>query len=150
MAANIFKEILDQFERERKSAEHLLYVSLKYTKTSEVILNLLIRWEAMIDRGIELLIQKAKKKKSDIPTAPKARELLVRKLYKDKIVLDIMDLYAIFRRIYTTEKIREFEFRKNLAVRVTIDNKETVINLEKLHEWDALLREFYFYIRKMV
>ena len=44
---------MDRIIKEKISADHLLYVSLKYTKTSEVILNLILRWTIMIEYSFE-------------------------------------------------------------------------------------------------
>ena len=49
--------------KEKISADHLLYVSLKYTKTCDVIINLLSRWKNMIEKGMDRLVEKAKKAK---------------------------------------------------------------------------------------
>ncbi len=143
--------MLNEIEKEKKIAQHLFYVSLKYTKTGDVILNLITRWEKMIDNCIELLLRKAKRSKKIkvIPTAPKAREIIVREIYKDELVSKVMDLYALFRRIPNLEIIREHEFRKNIAVRIINSGKETVINMDKLKEWNALLEDFIKYIRHM-
>jgi len=132
-------------------AEHLFYVSLKYTKTGDVILNLINRWERMVDRAIELLLRRAKKLKSirEIPVAPKAREMAVRDAYKDELVQRVMDMYAFFRRLSTLEKIREHEFRKNVAVRVINSGRDIEINMEKLKEWNETLNDFLTYVRHM-
>ena len=66
---------MDTIIKEKISADHLLYVSLKYTKTCDVIINLLLRWHAMIDLAFERLIDKAKKMKKwkPVPDAPRAK-----------------------------------------------------------------------------
>ena len=43
---------MEEIIQEKISADHLLYVSLKYTKTCDVIINLLLRWRKMIDTSI--------------------------------------------------------------------------------------------------
>ncbi|KKL97302.1 hypothetical protein LCGC14_1835810, partial [marine sediment metagenome] len=54
---------MEDIIKEKISADHLLYVSLKYTKTCDVIINLIIRWRTMIDRVIDEILKHAKKKK---------------------------------------------------------------------------------------
>lgn len=133
----------NEIEQEKKRAQHLFYVSLKYTKTGDVILNLIERWEKIIDLCMEILLKKAKKAKKikEIPVAPKARELAVRGIYdkKDEVMTKIMNLYSFFRKMKTLEKVREHEFRKNVAVRVIEEGRETVINMDKLKEYDDLV-----------
>jgi len=143
------KEMLNKIEREKKMAEHLFYVSLKYTKTGDVILNLINVWEKMIDLCMEILLKKAKKKKSvrEIPIAPKARELAVRDSYKDELVTEVMDIYAFFRKLPNLEKINENEFRKNITVRVINVGHEVDINMDKLKEWNETLNNFVNFVR---
>lgn len=140
--------MLNEMERERKIAQHLFYVSLKYTKTGDVILNLLIRWEKVIDKGIEIMLKKAKKQKkiSEIPVAPRAKELAVRSAYKEELVNKVMDLYNLFRKIPTLEKVCEHEFRKNVTVKIITQGYEMDINIDKLKEWNELIEKFILYI----
>lgn len=143
------KNLLKEIKREQKMAEHLFYVSLKYTKSSDVILNLIQKWEKIMELCIELLLKKAKKKKqiSTIPSAPKAKELLVRQIYKE--LEEPLNLYALFRKIPNLEKIREHEFRKNVAIRVIDQGKEIEINMEKLKKWYELFNETIKFCEKV-
>src|SRR3990167_9284381 len=107
---------MDKVIKEKISADHLLYVSLKYTKTSEVIMNLILRWTIMMEYGLDAMLKHAKKKKKikSIPDSPKPRLDLIRETFKkDKIVIETLDLYEMFRRIETLKKESEGEFRKN-------------------------------------
>ncbi|MEM1535921.1 MAG: hypothetical protein QXQ82_01910 [Candidatus Pacearchaeota archaeon] len=143
------KNLLKEIKREQKMAEHLFYVSLKYTKSSDVILNLIQKWEKIMELCIELLLKKAKKKKqiSVIPSAPKAKELLVRQIYKE--LEEPLNLYALFRKMPNLEKIREHEFRKNVAIRVIDQGKEIEINMEKLKKWYELFNETIKFCEKV-
>jgi len=143
--------MFNEIEREKSIAEHLFYVSLKYTKTTDVILNLINRWVMMIDLSIEHILKNAKKAKKikEIPEAPKARELLVRKISKDSIILEVMDMYSFFRKLPDLDKIREYEFRKNVALRVVSGNKETKIDMDKLKEWNEKISDFLSAIKKV-
>jgi hypothetical protein len=89
----------------------------------------------MINRGMEFLMLVAKKKKKikSIPSAPKARELVIRDVYKKgKIVMEVMEVYSLFRKIPEIEKVREHEFRKNVSLVINIAGKEIRINMDKL------------------
>ena len=54
--------VMQEIEKEMRAAQHLLYVSLKYTKTGDVILNLMHRWRLMIEHSVDMMLEKAKKK----------------------------------------------------------------------------------------
>ena len=75
---------MEDIIQEKISADHLLYVSLKYTKTCDVILNLILRWRRMIETSIDELLKHAKKKKkiSAIPLNPAKKIEGIRKLFK--------------------------------------------------------------------
>ena len=140
---------MQKIEKEMKSAQHLLYVSMKYTKTCDVILNLIHRWQQMIEIAMEMMLEKAKKKKTikEIPYAPKPKiDLALQVFRKEPIVVDTINLYSFFRKIPSLEQFREHEFRKNVALRV-IDGKEVVIDIEKMKEWQALLENFIKFVR---
>ncbi|MFH1803131.1 MAG: hypothetical protein ABH864_06830 [archaeon] len=136
--------------KEKISADHLLYVSLKYTKTCDVIINLLTRWKNMIDRGMDRLVAKAKKDKKwkPIPDAPRAKLIQLKRIYaKISDITETLELYELFRDIDKLEKIRESEFRKGVNLKVTYKDKQIDINLLQLKEYAATLERFISYIK---
>jgi len=139
-------------EKEMSAAQHLLYVSLKYTKTGDVILNLIQRWKLMIDASMDSLLKQAKKKKKvkKVPETPiEKMNLLLKVFKKEKVILDTLKLYMFFRRIYTLELVKEHEFRKNVTLRV-LDREEIAIDMEKLKEWSILLEDFIKFVRTYI
>jgi len=131
--------------QEKISADHLLYVSLKYTKTCDVIMNLILRWRKMIETAIDSILKHAKKKKkiSFLPTNPIKKIDAVKKLFrKDKEILQTIEMYEMFRKIEELRKERIGEFRKNVCLKVYYQGKEININLEKLKEYAGNLENF--------
>ena len=136
--------------KEKISADHLLYVSLKYTKTCDVIVNLLSRWKIMSDLGMDRLVEKAKKDKKwkPVPDAPRAKLVQLKKLYiKEPIIIETLKLYELFRDINTLKTIRECEFRKGVNLKVQYKEEEIDINLLKLKEYANTLERFISYIK---
>jgi hypothetical protein len=74
---------MDAIIKEKISADHLLYVSLKYTKTCDVIINLLLRWKIMIEMAMDVLVERVKKEKKwkPVPDAPRAKLIQLKKVY---------------------------------------------------------------------
>ncbi len=140
---------LERIMKEKTSADHLLYVSLKYTKTCDVMLNLIERWKSMIDLCVDALLERLKKKKkiTSIPSAPKMKIITLRSAFKkEEIVIKTLDIYEFFKKIPGLEKTRESEFRKHVCLTV-IDNKETRIDMDKLKEYSEIIEEFVRFIR---
>jgi hypothetical protein len=108
---------MEDIIQEKISADHLLYVSLKYTKTCDVILNLILRWRKMIET--------------------------IKKLFKkDKNFLEVIKLYEMFRKIEDLRTERSGEFRKNVNFKIYYQGEEINVNLEKLKEYADMLEKF--------
>ena len=139
------KESLHEARNELKRVDHQIYVSLKYTKTCDVIMNLTIRWRKMIETGIDGILERAKKKKkiSSVPLNPIGKIEAARKLFKkDKDFLEVIELYEMFRKIEELKKERIGEFRKNVTLRIFYRGEEININLEMLKIYADMLEKF--------
>jgi len=122
---------MEEIIQEKISADHLLYVSLKYTKTCDVIMNLILRWRKMIEISINKILKHAKKKKkiSAVPLNPVGKIEVARELFKkDEDFLEVIDMYKMFR--------------KNVTLRVFYRGEEININLEKLKIYADKLEKF--------
>ena len=136
---------MERVIKEKISADHLLYVSLKYTKTCDVIINLIHRWKIMIEYSMDILVEKAKKQKKwkPVPDAPRAKLIQLKKIYaEDELIFKVLDLYELFRDLEQLEKVREHEFRKGVNLRVVYKGEAINIDLDKLAEYAALLERF--------
>ena len=136
---------MEEIIQEKISADHLLYVSLKYTKTCDVIMNLILRWKRMIETAIDRILEHAKKRKKipSISTNPLGKIEQIRKLFKkDANFLEVIKLYEMFRKIRELRVERIGEFRKNVTLRVFYQGKEININLEQLKEYADMLEKF--------
>lgn len=138
-------EILEQIIKEKISADHLLYVSLKYTKTCDVMINLLKRWKIMIDHCIDGLLTKAKKKKKlkKVPSAPKQKVDSMKQVFKkNPEVIETIEIYEMFKLIDALQKTKESEFRKGVCLRVMYKGEEIPVDLDKLKEYSEILEKF--------
>jgi hypothetical protein len=144
---------MEDIIQEKISADHLLYVSLKYTKTCDVIMNLLLRWRKMIETSLEKILEHAKKKKkiSSIPSNPVGQIKEIRTLFKnDKEFLQVIDLYEMFRKLKELRTERIGEFRKNVALKIFYQGKEIDVNLEKLKDYADLLEKFISKVKQFL
>jgi hypothetical protein len=144
---------MEDIIQEKISADHLLYVSLKYTKTCDVIMNLILRWKRMIETSIEKILEHAKKKKkiASVSTNPIGMIEQIRVLFKkDKEFLEVIDLYEMFRKIKELKTERIGEFRKNVTLKVFYQGKEIDVNLEKLKEYAELLEKFISKVKQFL
>ena len=143
-------EILEKIIKEKISADHLMYVSLKYTKTCDVMINLIRRWKIMIDYALDGLLDKAKKKKliKKIPTAPKIKIDVSKEIFKKSPeVLKAIEIYEMFKLIDILNKTKENEFRKGVCLKVFYKGEEIKVDLEKLKEFSEILERFINYLK---
>ena len=144
---------MEKIIQEKISADHLLYVSMKYTKTCDVMLNLIARWKSMIEASIERMLGVAKKKKliKSIPAAPRPQIDLMKELYKkNPEVLKAVELYEFFKRLENEEKMRENEFRKNVALKILDRGEWITIDMEKLKEYSIILERFISQVKQIL
>jgi len=136
---------MENIIQEKISADHLLYVSLKYTKTCDVIRNLLLRWRKMIETSIDSILKHAKKKKkiSSVPTNPVKKIEAMKKLFKkDENIMKSIEFYEMLRKIEELRQERIGEFRKNVCLKIMYRGDEINVNLEQLKIYADMLEKF--------
>ena len=142
--------MIEEIIKEKTSADHLMYVSLKYTKTCDVILNLLARWKSLIELSFDAILEDGVEngKISMMPTNPKQRIEFVRKYFKKSVVVqDVIPLYVFFKRVPDLKKTREGEFRKNVNLKVFEASRVTEINMDKLGEYYEIVEKFILEVK---
>ncbi len=145
--------LMEDIIQEKISADHLLYVSLKYTKTCDVMVNLILRWRRLIEMSIETILKHAKKLKKipSIPGSPLGKIESMRKVFKnDKEIQNILDMYEMFRKIEDLRKERIGEFRKNVTLKIFYRGNEINVNLEKLKEYAESVEKFVDVTKKFL
>ena len=145
--------MIEEIIKEKTSADHLLYVSLKYTKTCDVILNLLARWKSLIEISFDAILENKVEsgKIPAMPTNPKQRIEFIKKYFaKDAAVQDVIPLYIFFKRVPDLNKTRSGEFRKNVNLKVIGTKKTTDINMEKLGEYYEIVEKFISEVKKIL
>jgi len=143
-------EVLEKIIKEKISADHLLYVSMKYTKTCDVMINLLKRWKIMMDYAFDGLLEKAKKNKliKKIPDAPKLKLDLMKEVFADEpLVTPALNEYMLYKLIDVLKNTKEGEFRKGVCLRVMYKGEETAINLDKLKEYAEIQENFINFVK---
>jgi hypothetical protein len=139
--------------KEKRIADHLYYVSMKYTKTCDVILNLIQRWVSLVDICMSILLEQLKKEKtiSVIPVAPFQRMSIIKKKFKrNKEIMGIMETHIFFKKIKNLKYEKEQEFRKGVALVVAYNGKEVRIDLEKLKEYNEKIEKFLLFVREFI
>lgn len=132
-------EKLEEAIGELKRADHMIYVSLKYTRTVDVIKNILERLISCFDFTFEYLIDNLKdlKKIEELPTARTKKMEVLKDYFKNNAEFtDYLDFYLLLRRIDKANFTRRQEFRRHVTMTAILeDNKIVELNIDSIHEY---------------
>lgn len=127
-------------KEELKRAEHLIYVSLKYTRTVDIIKSVIERLIATYEFSLAALIIKNKK---EVPKAANPQIAMIRTIYSDNsFIQEIMDQYQLLRKLDKAKFKRSGEFRRNVTMTAIVDEKEIEVNIDLTTEFYKKTVEF--------
>ena len=109
-------QYVDNAKEEIKRADHLIYISLKYTRTCDIIMNIIARliesYDELIFSSLDKLNQDLKIKNVPESKLKRAEELSkLKRSFKKHL-----DLYFLLRRIQGSDFDRREEYRKNVTL----------------------------------
>ena len=140
------KDYLDDIKNELKRVDHLLYVSLKYTRTVDVVISVDNRFINAYDLGMEGLIAKVKKRRKtlEMPKQPRKKCQLVKELYADdEKILKFVEFYLELRHIYQARYTKREEYRRHVTMIAELESGKIVaVGIDKLHEYEKEAKEF--------
>jgi hypothetical protein len=139
------REAIESAVEELKRVDHSIFVSLKYTRTVDILDNIIIRMVDCYEFLMTALLKYALEKKmiGDIPTTPKERAVLIKSVYKEQEVHDNIDLYLLLKLMLKTNHSRENEYRRHVATRAIIAGREEIININIISQYYEYLTSFF-------
>jgi hypothetical protein len=147
------KESLEDAREELKRVDHLIYVSLKYTRTVDVLLNVIKRLIDAYDFAIDAILSYAEEKgmlQEEVPNNPLSRADLVLRTFQDPIIKDNMELYLLFRKLVKADYERFNEYRRHVTLKTVIDKRDIEIKIDNVTEYYNIIKEFVKYIDNLV
>ena len=129
-----FDELVESAKEELKRADHSIYVTLKYTRTVDIIKNIIKRLISASDIAIleALHYLQAKKKIKEIPPASKKRADVVASALPD--FKKEIEFYFLLREIEIAPYTKREEYRKNVALVTTVNGKTIVVDNETVRK----------------
>jgi hypothetical protein len=149
---DIIREKLHYAGEELKRAEHLLYVSLKYTRTVDVMKSLVDRLITCFDILIEGLLEQKEKENIifDIPKAPFARVEVLRSIYQDnKQMINYLDFYTMLRKLSRSPHTAICEFRRNVTMIAKVDDISVEVNIDISGDYFYKTVDFLRFIKEL-
>jgi len=147
------REAFSKAHEELKRADHLIYVSLKYTRTVDVIKNIIERLISAFDYSIETLLITMKKNKviDEIPKSPGLRCEILTKEYNDDEYLSLINFYLFLRRVNRAKFVRFQEFRRNVTMQAVLDdNIKVEVDIDKVFEYFEQVKKFISMVENII
>ena len=134
---------------EIKRADHQVHVTLKYTRTADVIRNIIERLINAYDYiFLEYLTYlKDKGKLKEIPASNKARMELFKNEFKGKAKI-YLDLYVLMKNIHNAEFGKKEEFRKHVTLIAHLNKKIVNVDIPVITDYYYKAREFFALIQQ--
>jgi len=146
-------EYLLEAREELKRLEHIIYVSLKYTRTTDVIINALTRLVSVFDLIIEAFLEKAKEegKITALPKSPALRATKLAEMYEeDKELQKYMDFYAFLKNTLKSPYNKREEYRRHVTVIVEFEKCTAEVDIDSLTNYEKFVRTFLMHAYRVV
>ncbi|MBU0615000.1 MAG: hypothetical protein KJ601_02815 [Nanoarchaeota archaeon] len=146
-------EHLEESIGEMKRIDHLIFVSLKYSRTVDVIKSVIERIISSYDFMILALLEHAKEKKiiTEYPQSNPLRcELLLKHFRDDEMITKNLEFYALMRRVTRAEYGKREEYRRHVTMIADIDGNNFEVDIDKLNEYFENIKEFFRYLKEKI
>lgn len=146
-------DYLDDASEELKRADHLIFVSLKYTRTCDVLKHIINRLINSIDFTFTALLEHMKEqgKLEEVPKAPIPKANKVKELFPDdEFIPEFADLFMRFRKISKADFSRASEFRRHVTMTVVVDDETIQINIDNITDYFKRTKEFFAHVQDII
>ncbi len=147
------KEALDNARDELKRVDHLFYVSLKYTRTADMMRHMIERLINAFSFGIDSLLKYAKENKKIIsmPDNPAMKCNLLLRAFAGDDLRNQINLYLTLRKIIRCEYGKREEFRRHVTMTCMMDKNEIIeVNIDVLKGYYDTAKAFIGYVSSIV
>jgi len=146
------EEALEDAKEEIKRVDHLFYVSLKYTRTVDMMRKMIERLISTFDYGMLSLLKyaKTKKKINEIPTTPLPKCDVLKKTYPDSNIQQYTDLYALLRKLMRAPYTKREEYRRHVTMISQIGEQKIETDIDILKEYYDKITHFLSIVEETI
>ena len=147
-------EYLEEAKEELKRVDHIIYVSLKYTRTVDIVRNALNRMVSAFDYIIEGILEhnRENKKIAKIPPVQKEKIEALIELYKDdKELKRFITFYMFLRELIKVPYKRREEYRRHVTMIAEFERKTAEVDIDVLEDnYDVIAKKFLEYAEILI
>ncbi|MFO8016375.1 MAG: hypothetical protein R6U32_04675 [Candidatus Woesearchaeota archaeon] len=146
------KESLEKAREELKRSDHLIYVSLKYTRTCDVFKSIIERLINAMDFMIEALLKKEAEDNNieEIPPQPIAKCKLCADTTGNDEIKEMCDFFLTLKKISRAGFTREREYRRHVTMRMDIEGTECSVDIDTITEYYKRTQHYYDMIQALL
>lgn len=140
--------------QELKRADHSIAVSLKYTRTVDVIKSIIDRLINTIEFSFDALLAHAKmlKKIAELPTLPRQKVEQLKTIYsEDRTIMDFCEFFLLLRQVSKARFERAQEYRRHVTMTAHLDSGQIIeITIDIISDYFERTKEFFNFVSRMV
>ena len=140
------EDLLLDAREELKRLEHIIYVTLKYTRTVDVLVNALTRLLSVYDLLIEAYLEKARLDGTvtSLAKSPALRAKHLGELYpQDELLQKNLTFYTFLKIMLNRPHVRREEFRRHVTLLVELENSTAEIAIDHLMNCEKFVHQFF-------
>ena len=149
----IIETLIEEMKDSLKRAEHSCYVSLKYTRTVDVLKNLVERFITTLALAVDVLSADLEEegKVMEQPESLIEKVNIVREhCGEDEIIITALDLLILLRKIFRADYGRCEEFRRHVTMVVKVEGEDYHLDIDLLTDYYHKVKEYLSHIEKVV
>tara|TARA_Y100000310_G_C20608860_1_gene776947 strand:- start:219 stop:692 length:474 start_codon:yes stop_codon:yes gene_type:complete len=146
------EELIDDLRGSLRRAEHTYYVSLKYTRTVDVIRTLIERFITTYTLSAEVILTylRCKKKADERPDNLIEMLEVIKEALPDEELIKGFEKLLFYRRVMRNEYSGEEEYRRHVTMRTTIEGEEHAFDIDILGELYHEIHGFVQHVMRIV
>ncbi len=144
---------LEQARKEIQRTEHLIFVSLKYTRTVDVLKSVVERLISTFDMCIKALLYKLQEeeKVEDIPKSPGLCARILGEYYEDEDEFtEFLNFYYLLRKLSRAEFNRRNEYRRHVTMTAHLQEGPVEIDIDTVTEYFKRSKIFVRFVSKIL
>lgn len=150
--SELVEHYFDSAKKELRRADHLFFVSLKYTRTVDVIKSLIMRLISAFNFASKALLQKAQEDGlvEELPNLPRPMVNKIKQVYNDEQLNNYLELYLLLRKLDRAEFEREREFRRHVTMTAFINGDKVEVTIDIVFDYFNKTKEFLNYVDQIL
>ena len=147
----MYEDMIESADEELKRADHLVFVSLKYTRTCDIMKNAIARMIAAYELCFHEYLESLRRNKkiNSVPNTAKERAIKVKELLGNP-GKKFLALYNLLKKIDKADHKCSEEFRKNVTLTVKMGSKDVLVKVDDLYEYLDTTKKFVIFMRQKV